>query len=692
MRSVEGVDSEIEAGPSTPTRRHSAMPVHHVHSPPRACYFASRDRCRRTLASRTAAQRLTRNVAHGESYRVSVVAAAASKSRERRSKSDEQQKGVPSQRAIPSDPLQAMRAYAAEETLLFSPRVPQAGEDALRVVYSYPNSYCVGITSLGYQLVWAFLATHPKVTVSRCFLDAHEPLPPCPHLLGFSLSWELDYANVLTLLERSGCSLLAEERSEGQPLVFGGGPCLTGNPETYAAFFDVVLLGDGEELLADFVAAVVACRSAGASRKETLVALSAVPGVYVPSLYRVEYLDGGAGGIASITPRLPAVPPSVTKQTYRGKQLAASTVVSPRMAWPDIFMVEVARSCPEQCRFCSASYLTLPFRAPPLDGGLLDTIEAGLSVTNRLGLLGASVTQHPQFASLLDHLLQPRFEGVRLSIASVRAATVTPALAAALSGHGTQSLTVALESGSERLRRVVNKKLTNDEIVACVRAAEAGGLRALKLYGMVGVPGEVEEDVDATIAMLRELRKLAPRLRLTLGCSTFVPKPHTPFQWYGVDKAADARLTRLAAACRSLNVAFRPESYKWSLIQALLSRGDRRLAPLLLAVRGFGDSLGSYRRAFKQLAAEGVPLPPMEWYVHRHHDFTSHGQDVLPWAHLNGPLPTATLAAHAAEAKTLMDAPPDPGFPFDQELAAVELPVFVPVARSDVGEVDLDDG
>ena len=593
-----------------------------------------------------------------------------------------------------------MRAFAAAETLLFTPQRPRPGDASLlRVVYAYPNTYTVGITSLGYQLVWAFLATHPSVSVSRAFLDANEPLPESPALLGFSLSWELDYATVLTLLERAGVPLLASERREGHALVFGGGPVLTGNPEVrfrasrdvspshadnlssqpYSAFFDVVLLGDGEELLSAFIACAAAAREAGASRSETLLALAAVPGVYVPSLYEVAYLDDGQGGLASITPRLPGVPASVTKQTYRGKALAASTVVSPLMAWPDIFMVEVVRSCPEMCRFCLASYLSLPFRAPPLEAGLLQAVETGLGATRRLGLLGASVTQHPQFDALLAHLLQARFDDVRLSIASVRAATVTPALASALASRGTESLTIAVESGSERLRQIVNKKLSNNEIVGAATAAQAGGLRALKLYGMVGTPGEVDEDVEATIAMLRALRKLAPRLRLTLGVSTFVPKPHTPFQWHGVNKQAEGRLERLAAACRPLGVAFRPESYKWSLIQGLLSRGDRRLAPLLLAVRGFGDSLGSYRRAFKQLRAEGAQLPEMEHYVHR----TYSHSDVLPWAPLIGPLPAVTLAAHAAEAEALFALPPSSEFLYD---ASAALPPPPPAAAAATGE------
>jgi radical SAM superfamily enzyme YgiQ (UPF0313 family) len=420
-----------------------------------------------------------------------------------------------------------------------------------------------------------------------------------------------------------------------------------------------VLLGDGETMLSDFVAAASAARAAGASRADTLLALAAVPGCYVPSLYDVSY-DGPTGGVAAVVPRFPGVPAEVAKQTYRGATLATSTVVSSRMAWPDIFMVEVVRSCPEMCRFCLASYLTLPFRAAPLEGGLLPAVASGLTATRRLGLLGASVTQHPQFEELIAHLMQPEYNDVRLSIASVRASTVTPALAAALAARGTESLTVAVESGSARMRRVVNKKLTGAQILAAAAAARDGGLQALKLYGMVGVPGETDADIDATIDMLAALRKAAPGLRLTFGCSTFVPKPHTPFQWWGVEPAADARLARIAVAARAHNIAFRPESYKWSVIQALLSRGDRRLAPLLLAVRGFGDSLGSYKRAFKAMAGE---LPPLAHYAFRCSD--QPGAEVLPWGHLRGPLPAATLAAHAAEAVAHMAEVPTGTFDLD---------------------------
>lgn len=331
-----------------------------------------------------------------------------------------------------------------------------------------------------------------------------------------------------------------------------------------------------------------------------------MPGIYIPSLYEVSY-HSAEGEIAAITPVHPDIPAQVAKQTYKGNTLSCSTVVTERAAWENIFMVEVVRSCPEMCRFCLASYLTLPFRTASLDDGLIPAIQRGLQVTKRIGLLGASVTQHPQFDELLAFINRPEHGDVRLSIASVRTNTVTEALARTLSDRGTRSLTIAVESGSERLRQIVNKKLTNPEITQAAINAKAGGLKGLKLYGMAGIPGEEMADLDQTVDLLLGLKKSAPGLRLTYGCSTFVPKAHTPFQWFGVDKAAEKRLRHLQKHLRSNGIDYRPESYSWSVIQALISRGDRRLAPLLEQVRDYGDSLGSYKRAFKTMKGQ---LPP----------------------------------------------------------------------------------
>lgn len=529
----------------------------------------------------------------------------------------------------------------AAEHLTFTPTA--AEPNAVKLIYAFPNEYSVGITSLGYQVVWSSLATREDVAVSRLFTDIGESLPSKTELLGFSLSWELDYANIFQMLASLGIPRRSCDRANEHPLVFGGGPVLTANPEPFADFFDVILLGDGENLLDNFIQAYKEVRDLPRDRK--LRHLATIPGIYVPSLYRVRYVQPD-GEIAAIEPVDSEIPAKVTKQTYRGNTLSVSSVVTEQAAWPNIYMVEVVRSCPEMCRFCLASYLTLPFRTPSLETSLIPAIEQGVQFTNRIGLLGASVTQHPEFNELLEYINQSKFDDVRLSVASVRTNTVTEKFARILANRGTKSLTIAVESGSDRVREIINKKLENDAIIEAAINAKAGGLKGLKLYGMVGIPGEEPEDIDATIAMMKDVKKAAGGLRLTLGCSTFVPKSHTPFQWFGVDKKADKRLKYLQKHLRPAGIDFRPESYNWSVIQALLSRGDRRLSYLLENVREYGDSLGSYKRAFKELKGT---LPPLDFYVHENWS----SDRILPWDHLAGPLPKETLQKHAQSSQVL---------------------------------------
>jgi radical SAM superfamily enzyme YgiQ (UPF0313 family) len=318
-----------------------------------------------------------------------------------------------------------------EERLLFTPASSQ--NDAISLIFAFPNEYRVGITSLGYQLIWARLALRSDIAVSRLFTDIQESLPRSPELFGFSFSWELDYVNILNLLESRQIPLQSQQRDEQHPLVFGGGPVLTANPEPFADFFDLILLGDGEELLDNFIDAYQSVRNK--PRAEQLESLAQVPGIYVPSLYEVIY-HAPDEAIKSIQPLNSSIPAQIYKQTYRGNVLSASTVVTPKAAWENIFMVEVVRSCPEMCRFCLASYLTLPFRTASLEASLLPSIAQGLQVTDRIGLLGASVTQHPEFETLLDYLAQSKYDHVRLSIASVRTNTVTEKLAKILATRG----------------------------------------------------------------------------------------------------------------------------------------------------------------------------------------------------------------------------------------------------------------
>ena len=534
--------------------------------------------------------------------------------------------------------------------------MPEPG--ALRTVLAFPSTYTVGITSLGYQIVWATLAMRSDLDVRRLFTDQGDPQHRRCELFGLSLSWELDGPVLLDLLEQQRIPIWSDQRSDDDPIVFGGGPVLTANPEPLAPFFDVVLLGDGEDLLPAFIDALQEVR--GEPRAARLRHLAQVPGIYVPSLYAPRYDSGGE--LLSIDPIETGLPATISKQTWRGNSLSHSTVITPESAWPDIHMVEVVRSCPELCRFCLASYLTLPFRTPSLDDGLIPAVETGLSATRRLGLLGASVTQHPQFTDLLSWLGQDRFDDVRVSVSSVRAATVTPELASGLANRGSKSLTIAIESGSERMREVVNKKLSNEEIHAAARHAKQGGLKALKLYGMVGLPSEQDDDVESTADLLLQLKQTTPGLRLTLGVSTFVPKAQTPFQWQGVRPEAEKRLKRLAKRLKPKGIDLRPESYGWSVIQALISRSDRRLASVIVAVRGSQESLGGWKKAYRSARSGDLPAavsagvdlplpPPWDEVIHqRWNDST-----VLPWDHLNGPLGRTTLLKHQEQALSLTD-------------------------------------
>jgi radical SAM superfamily enzyme YgiQ (UPF0313 family) len=508
-------------------------------------------------------------------------------------------------------------------------------------VLAFPSTYTVGITSLGFQVVWASLAKRADVDVRRLFTDQSD----APHrqldLFGLSLSWELDGPVLLDLLEQQHIPIWAAARGDHDPIVFGGGPVLTANPEPWAPFLDVVLLGDGEELLPAFIDEVQQCRNE--PRDQKLLQLAQLPGVYVPALYAPRY--NSSGELLGVEPIAAGIPATVSKQTWRGSNLSHSTVITPEAAWPSIHMVEVVRSCPELCRFCLASYLTLPFRSANLKDGLIPAVEKGLSATQRLGLLGASVTQHPQFDELLQWLDQDRFDGTRVSVSSVRAATVTPELTRILAKRGSRSLTIAIESGSERMRQVVNKKLSNEEIFAAARYAKEGGLGGLKLYGMVGLPTEELADVEATADLLLALKKANPGLRLSLGVSTFVPKAHTPFQWQGVRPEAEKRLQHLAKRLKPKGIELRPESYGWSQIQALLSRSDRRLAPVVAAARGRQESLGGWKQAYRQhLANNDSAETPPAWEEVIHHNWATNRQ--LPWSHIGAQVSENILRNH----------------------------------------------
>lgn len=479
------------------------------------------------------------------------------------------------------------------------------------------------MSGLGYQLVWWLMEQEPDVRTYRVFTDIAENGWESSSLIGFTLSWELDYVNVLSILKRAGVPLLARERGPEHPLIFGGGPVLTANPEPFAEIFDVVLLGDAELTVPSLFASWREFRSES-SRAELLRKMSKSPGLYVPSLYNYV-LEDKQGPIKQIQATGDS-PPVVSRQAFSAPDnyLAHSVVLAPGGSWGDMFLLELARSCPQECRFCLASYLTRPFRGANIDT-VLEKIDLAMKYTKRIGIVGPSVTEHPQFNELAERLM--KVPELQISIASIRMDTIDPLILKMLVALGQKSVTIALESGSERLRQIMKKNLTESEIWSGMDLIAACGIEQVKFYGMVGLPGEIQQDLDETVRLISEIKKRYRRLRIVFGISSFVPKAQTPYQWSGRDKASGDKLEYLRKRLAKIGVDVRPESHNWSDIQAFLSRADRRITPVLLELAESSAKLGAWKKAFKNM---GKDSPVSDFYIYREIPI----DECLAWSHL----------------------------------------------------------
>lgn len=510
-----------------------------------------------------------------------------------------------------------------EEKVLINIPVKKRGDITLAL--AFPNTYSIGMASLGYQTVWKLLNQKSEVKVLRWFTDIKEETKSrdLPAYLGFSFSWELDYTNIFSILENHDIPLLSKDRNNNHPLVFAGGVVPNANPEPFADNFDFFLLGDLEVIYEDFLKTIV--ESQGLTREEKLNSLSKIPGVYVPCRDMPWHVS--------------------TKPRSNKESFAYSSILTSSSVWPNTFIVEVVRSCPELCRFCLASYGTLPFRSPSVKESLIPIIDFGLKHTNKIGLLGPSITQHPEFETLIDYLLlkknslklNPQSSILNVQIASVRADTISQNLAEGLYKLSAKSVTMAVETGSERLRNIINKKVSNETIIKSIETIYNAGFKSIKLYGMVGLPHETQDDIEETIKFLKNLKLKTGNLKLTWSSSVFVPKATTPFQWYGVDKDADKKLKFLAKELHKIGIDFRPESYKWSQVQAFISRGDRSINKALTKAHKYRGTLGSFKKAIKE---ENIDF---NYYVFKNWDI-----NIVPhWGHIQGHLNKETIKKHA---------------------------------------------
>jgi radical SAM superfamily enzyme YgiQ (UPF0313 family) len=525
-----------------------------------------------------------------------------------------------------------------QEVYLYQPVAPNA--DAVRIGMVYPAPYQIAMSSLGYLVLFQQMDQSPDADVRRIYadtLDQHNPREL--ELMGFSFAFELDIVKILDTFAAYDIPMFAKDRKREHPLVFAGGPVPMSNPEPFAEFFDFFLVGEGEEMMTHLLEVYRKYRNL-TDREELIHRLAVeVPGLYAPGMYEIRYA-GPDGPVSAIVPKYDDIPPVVEKQLIANMDdfVASTPIISDKAIFSNTLLVEVMRGCAHRCRFCLASYSMLPPMGsglPAARGGMLQTIidkiEEGTQYTNKVGLLGALISNHPQFPELCDYMDAKidRQPDLTVSSSSLRVDTITPQIANTFKKGGQKQLTLAIESGSDRMRRRINKNLKHEQILEASAVLAQAGLEGVKFYGMVGLPDETDEDVEQLASLLKEIRKANPKLKIHLGCSSFVPKAGTPFQWQPKidNKLVDHRFDILRKSLLK-TADVRASSAKWDYFQAFLSRGDRRLSKLIVRFYQLGGSLGSVNRAYKELKEESqVDFPDLDWYALRERPES----EILPW-------------------------------------------------------------
>jgi radical SAM superfamily enzyme YgiQ (UPF0313 family) len=516
----------------------------------------------------------------------------------------------------------------------------------LRIALAFPNTYWVGMSNLGFQTIYRLLNAEPDIVCERFFLPPKQQLAAMVQartplltlesqtpvgefdIVAFSVSFEWDYVNLLTLLRLAGIPRHAAERNAHHPLVVVGGAVTFVNPEPLAPFADVIAAGEGEALIPGLRRAF----SAATDRADLLRRLASERGFYVPSFYQPHYADDGtlAGYTSIASLDLPFPVRKAALKTTEAVDPPVTSIFTPDTEFGSRFLVEVVRGCANLCRFCWAGYNYLPVRAFPADR-ILELAGRARQYASRAGLVSIALCDHPEIERILARLLEL---GYAISPASLRLDDLTQPIVRMLRSSGERLITIAPETGSDRLRRVINKTITNDEILDSAELIFANGIESLKLYYMIGLPTETDEDLvairDLTLQLRERMLKYAkPRGRIgsiTASVNALIPKPGTAYQWLAMEDAAltERKMKRLRSLTAGIdNVYFNIKSERHSYYQALLSLGDRRVAPAIEAAERNGQN---WRAAVAETNIDG------DFYI-----FRDRSRDAfLPWDVIDG--------------------------------------------------------
>ncbi len=478
---------------------------------------------------------------------------------------------------------------------------PPCPDAPVRCALVYPNRLAVAAANLGFQCLYGLLSRKGWIC-HRAAADTSRTLVAGRALAEYevvaaSLSFEGDYPAFLELLSGGGIPLRSALRGDTAPLVVVGGIAPSLNPEPLAPFADVVFLGEAEAGLEGLLSFLETHRSLPRQDLLASLARAGLPGVYVPS----DQVPGSGARVERVWARVPW-DPARTRFRVEGDPFGGA------------YLLEVSRGCPHACRFCAAGHATRPFRPLPAER-LLPWIWTGAREAGRVGLVGAAVSDHPAFESLAEAALEA---GAGFTVSSFRAENLTPRAADLLARGGLQTLTVALEAGTPRLRALLGKRITEDHLLEAARIAGEAGIPNLRIYAMVGLPTETDEDVEALARLAEKARSALGRGQVTVSVAPFVPKPHTPLQWEAMAPEAlvRARIRRLQSLCgRVRGVRAVAEAPKWSRLQALWSRGGRDVAELLEQGVRTGDWRAVLRTplARRELNAPRDPGGPLPW-------------------------------------------------------------------------------